>query len=144
MSFARLYRVGDWFCFFRSALRLAVITCVVLTFHAQFGWSTPGIQSEDLARQPRSPIPCPLVLHGDGRRSPASPRYQNNDQPTQKRTSARSSAGLRNEIKPNTITINPRTTHNNPTHSETQAASSKRTHTWRTYTGMRPNAPGHQ
>ena len=35
MPFARVYRVGVWFGFVRSALLLAVVTCIVLS-HALY------------------------------------------------------------------------------------------------------------
>ena len=37
MSFARVYRVGVWFGFARSALLLAVAACIVLSFEAMPG-----------------------------------------------------------------------------------------------------------
>ena len=37
VSFARLYRVGVWFGFVRSALLLADVTCIILSFEAMPG-----------------------------------------------------------------------------------------------------------
>ena len=79
-----------------------------------------------------------LVLHGDGRISPATPMNQNHDQPSRGQLLKQCKP---NETKTNSITMNPRKRHSNSTYSYTPSrvkyVGTSMTHVWR-------HAPGHQ
>ena len=84
-----------------------------------------------------------MVLHGEGKIWPATPRnLKTTINPAEDN---RKKQCKPNETRPDSNTIHAHTRHSNFTRSQTPSrVNLKSTHTCRTYTGVRPPAPGHQ